>query len=81
MVDYGLRVGSVITLDNVHIINERFWRGFYCCIVSHLLIVSFSTGGTNHHQVGTTCTCSLIHYVCTDLTGNCFDTYTCTYAV
>uniref|UniRef100_A0A1X7TC84 Uncharacterized protein n=1 Tax=Amphimedon queenslandica TaxID=400682 RepID=A0A1X7TC84_AMPQE len=50
MVDYGLRVGSVITIDNVHLINEWFWRGFYCCIVSHLLVVSFSTDGTNHHQ-------------------------------
>ena len=45
MIDYGLRVGSVITIDNVHIINEWFWRGLYSCIVSHLLVVSVS-----HHQ-------------------------------
>ena len=48
MIDYGLRVGSVITIDNVHIINERFWRGIYSCIVSHLLVVLVSPDESIH---------------------------------
>ena len=31
-IDLGLRDGSVVVLDNVHIVNEDYWKGFYCCI-------------------------------------------------
>ena len=79
MIDYGLRVGSVITIDNVHIINEWFWRGLYSCIVSHLLVVSVSHHQSIHQVSQCTCTCSLIH--CTDVIMKCSDAYTCTYVV
>lgn len=50
-IDLGLRDGSVVVLDNVHIVNEDYWKGFYCCIVSCLRVTSFSNDNSSLYQV------------------------------